>query len=52
MALLRKDGRAPRSPPAAQGTLYAVKVFGIISLFERYRVYQRQCARSKMNAVI
>ncbi len=38
--------------PSRQGTLYPVKVFGIIELFERCRGCPRRRARSTMNAVI
>ena len=37
---------------SSQGTLCPVKVFGIISLFERCHGYPRWRARSMMNAVI
>jgi hypothetical protein len=38
--------------PSGQGTLYPVKLFGIIELFERCRGCPRRRARSTMNAVI
>jgi len=38
--------------PSAQWTLYSVKLFGIIGLFERCRGCPRRRARSTMNAVI
>jgi hypothetical protein len=38
--------------PAGQGTLYPIKLFGIIVLFERWCGCPRQRARSTMNAVI
>jgi hypothetical protein len=38
--------------PGGQGTLYSVKLFGIIELFERCRGCPRRRARSTMNAVI
>ena len=38
--------------PGGQGTLYPVKLFGIMSLFERCHELSTTAARSTMNAVI
>jgi hypothetical protein len=38
--------------PGGQGTLYPIKLFGIMSLFERCRELSTAHARTTMNAVI